>query len=129
MRRGLTADILAIFLRKGYRLLGLKLMRISRELAERHYAEHQGKAFFEPLLAFMTGGPVVAMVLAGTDAIATVRTLMGATDPAKAQPGTIRSMFATAVTENVVHGSASPEDAEREIALFFAPGELLAGPA
>ncbi len=64
VRRGLTADILAIFLRKGYRLLGLKLMRISRELAERHYAEHQGKAFFEPLLAFMTGGPVVAMVLA-----------------------------------------------------------------
>ncbi|APD09364.1 MULTISPECIES: nucleoside-diphosphate kinase [Thermus] len=124
-RRGLVGEILARFERKGFRIVGLKALRISKELAERHYAEHREKPFFPNLVSFITSGPVVAMVLEGPNAIAEVRKMMGATHPKDALPGTIRGDYATTIDENVIHGSATPEDAEREIALFFRPEELL----
>ncbi|MGC8903936.1 nucleoside-diphosphate kinase [Thermus sp.] len=124
-RRGLVGEILARFERKGFRLVGLKLLKISRELAERHYAEHREKPFFPGLVGFITSGPVVAMVLEGPNVVAEVRKMMGATHPKDALPGTIRGDYATTIDENVIHGSATPEDAEREIALFFRPEELL----
>ncbi|KHG64927.1 MULTISPECIES: nucleoside-diphosphate kinase [Thermus] len=124
-RRGLVGEILARFERKGFRIVGLKALRLSQELAEKHYAEHREKPFFPGLVGFITSGPVVAMVLEGPNAIAEVRKMMGATHPKDALPGTIRGDFATTIDENVIHGSATPEDAQREIALFFRPEELL----
>jgi nucleoside-diphosphate kinase len=124
-RRGLVGEILARFERKGFRIVGLKALRISQELAERHYAEHREKPFFPSLVGFITSGPVVAMVLEGPNAVAEVRKMMGATHPKDALPGTIRGDYATTIDENVIHGSATPEDAQREIALFFRPEELL----
>ncbi|GGN06435.1 nucleoside diphosphate kinase [Thermus composti] len=124
-RRGLVGEILARFEKKGFRLVGLKLLKISQDLAEKHYAEHRDKPFFPGLVAFITSGPVVAMVLEGPNAIAEVRKMMGATHPKDALPGTIRGDYATTIDENVIHGSATPEDAQREIALFFRPEELL----
>ncbi len=124
-RRGLVGEILARFERKGFRIVGLKALRISQELAERHYAEHREKPFFPSLVGFITSGPVVAMVLEGPNAVAEVRKMMGATHPKDALPGTIRGDYATTIDENVIHGSATLEDAEREIALFFRPEELL----
>ncbi|WP_243093551.1 nucleoside-diphosphate kinase [Thermus thalpophilus] len=124
-RRGLVGEILARFERKGFRIVGLKALKISQELAEKHYAEHREKPFFPSLVGFITSGPVVAMVLEGPNAIAEVRKMMGATHPKDALPGTIRGDFATTIDENVIHGSATPEDAQREIALFFRPEELL----
>ena len=124
-RRGLVGEILARFERKGFRIVGLKALRISQELAERHYAEHREKPFFPSLVGFITSGPVVAMVLEGPNAVAEVRKMMGATHPKDALPGTIRGDYATTIDENVIHGSASLEDAHREIALFFRPEELL----
>ncbi len=125
VRRGLTGDILVRLEKKGYRPVGLKRMRISPELALRHYAEHQGKPFYNNLVRFITSGPVVAMALEGEGAIPGLRRMMGATDPADSTPGTIRGDFATTIEENVIHGSASPGDAERELGLFFSPGELV----
>jgi nucleoside-diphosphate kinase len=124
-RRGLVGEILARFERKGFRIVGLKALRISQELAERHYAEHREKPFFPSLVGFVTSGPVVAMVLEGPNAVAEVRKMMGATHPKDALPGTIRGDYATTIDENVIHGSATLEDAQREIALFFRPEELL----
>ncbi|MEZ0347305.1 MAG: nucleoside-diphosphate kinase [Thermus sp.] len=124
-RRGLVGEILARFERKGFRIVGLKALKISQELAEKHYAEHREKPFFPSLVGFITSGPVVAMVLEGPNAIAEVRKMMGATHPKDALPGTIRGDYATTIDENVIHGSATPEDAQREIALFFRPEELL----
>ena len=124
-RRGLVGEILARFERKGFRIVGLKALRISQELAERHYAEHREKPFFPSLVGFITSGPVVAMVLEGPNAVAEVRKMMGATHPKDALPGTIRGDYATTIGENVIHGSATLEDAQREIALFFRPEELL----
>lgn len=124
-RRGLVGEILARFERKGFRIVGLKALRLSQELAEKHYAEHREKPFFPSLVGFITSGPVVAMVLEGPNAIAEVRKMMGATHPKDALPGTIRGDYATTIDENVIHGSATPEDAQREIALFFRPEELL----
>ena len=124
-RRGLVGEILARFERKGFRIVGLKALRISQELAERHYAEHREKPFFPSLVSFITSGPVVAMVLEGPNAVAEVRKMMGATHPKDALPGTIRGDYATTIGENVIHGSATLEDAQREIALFFRPEELL----
>ena len=100
-------------------------MRISRELAQRHYGEHEGKPFFEGLVSFITSGPVVAMVVEGENAIAEWRKMMGATNPKDAAPGTIRGDFATTIDENVVHGSDAPATAEREIGIFFDPAELV----
>ncbi len=125
VRRGLTGTVVARLEAKGFQLKGLKLMRISRELAQRHYGEHEGKPFFEGLVSFITSGPVVAMVVEGENAIAEWRKMMGATNPKDAAPGTIRGDFATTIDENVVHGSDAPATAEREIGIFFDPAELV----
>ena len=117
--RGLTGEIIARFERKGLRILGLKLMTLERELAERHYGEHVGKSFFDDLVEFITSGPLVAMVLEGHEAVKAARQVIGATNPLEAVPGSIRGDFAIAVGQNMVHGSDSAESAEREAALFF----------
>lgn len=123
--RGLVGEIVARFERRGFVLRGIKALRIDRGLAERHYAEHVGKPFFEPLVAFITSGPVVAMVWEGRDAIRVARTMMGVTDPVDAAPGTIRGDFALSKEENVIHGSDGPESAAREIGLFFREEDLV----
>ncbi len=125
VQRRLVGEIIARFERKGLRLAGLKLVQCSRELAEKHYAVHKGKPFYESLLGFLTSGPTVALVLEGREAVAVGRSLMGLTDGAKAPPGTIRGDFAISVQNNLVHGSDSPENAALEIALWFTPGELV----
>jgi nucleoside-diphosphate kinase len=117
--RALTGEIIARFERKGLRIAALSHLTISRELGERHYAEHAGKPFFDDLVAFISSGPLVAMVLEGVQAIAAARQVIGATDPLQAAPGSIRGDYALEVGQNMVHGSDSPESAEREIALFF----------
>jgi nucleoside-diphosphate kinase len=120
--RNLTGEIIARFERKGLRLVGLKQMTMARELAEKHYAEHDGKSFYEELVQFITSGPLVAMVLEGEQAIQAARQVIGATDPLQASPGSIRGDYAIEVGTNMVHGSDAPESAAREVALFF--GEL-----
>ncbi len=117
--QGLTGEIIGRFERKGLRIVAMRLMAMDRELAGRHYAEHQGKAFYEELVEFITSGPLVAMVLEGAQAVAAARQVIGATDPLEASPGSIRGDFAIDVGTNLVHGSDSPESAEREVALFF----------
>jgi nucleoside-diphosphate kinase len=126
VHRRLVGPILARFEAKGLRLAGLKLVTASRELAERHYAVHKGKPFYDTLLGFLTSGPTVAVVLEGREAVAACRTLMGVTDGAKAAPGTVRGDFGLSVQNNLVHGSDSPENAAAEIALWFTPAELAA---
>ena len=125
VQRGLAGDIISRFERRGLRIAALKLMQISLELARRHYAVHKGKPFYEPLLQYITSGPVVAMVLEGRDVIGTVRRTMGATNPAQAAPGTIRADLALETGRNLVHGSDSPETATFEIPLFFSDDEIL----
>jgi nucleoside-diphosphate kinase len=117
--RGLTGEIVARFERKGLRIRELRAMNVSTELAERHYAEHAERPFFGELVEFITGGPLVAIVAEGDRAIEAFRALAGATDPVKATPGTIRGDYALQVSQNIVHGSDSPESAEREIKIFF----------
>lgn len=117
--RGLTGEIIARFEAKGLRLAALAQMTVPRELAERHYAEHAGKGFYEELVQFITSGPLVAMVLEGDQAVAAARQVIGATDPLQASPGSIRGDYAVAVGQNMVHGSDSQESAAREVALFF----------
>ena len=119
VRRGLAGEILARVERKGLRIDEMRLARIDRELAERHYAEHREKPFFGELVDFITSGPVVLVKLSGPDAIRVLRALMGETDPASSPPGTIRGDFGIEITQNLVHGSDSPESAARELALFF----------
>jgi nucleoside-diphosphate kinase len=120
--RNLTGEIIARFERKGLRIASLRHMTLDRALAEQHYAEHQGKPFFEELVSFITSGPLVAMVLEGKDAVKAARQVIGATNPLEAAPGSIRGDFAVEVGQNMVHGSDSPESAEREANLFFAQG-------
>src|SRR5215211_2088908 len=117
--RGLTGEILARFERKGLRIVAMKHMTVERGLAERHYAEHVERPFFGELVEFITGGPLVAMVVEGPDAVKSMRGLMGATNPVEATPGSIRGDFATVIGENIVHGSDSVESGEREIKIFF----------
>jgi len=117
--RGLTGEIIARFERKGLRIAAMRHMRVDEALATRHYAEHEGKAFFGELVAFITSGPIVAMVLEGTDAVKAARQVIGATNPLEATTGSIRGDFAIEVGKNMVHGSDSPESAEREAELFF----------
>ena len=119
VRRGLVGEVLRRAEAKGLRIEAMRLMRIDRDLAERHYDEHREKPFFGELVEFITGGEVVVVRLSGERAIEVLRTLMGPTDPAAAPPGTIRGDFGTIITENLVHGSDSPASAERELALFF----------
>ena len=125
VKRGLVGDVVSRIEAKGLRIVGMKLMRVPRELAEEHYGEHRGKPFFEPLVSFITSGPVVAMVLEGENAIAGWRAMMGVTNPKDAAAGTIRGDFATVIDENVAHGSDAPATAEREIGIFFGDGGLL----
>jgi len=117
--RGLVGEVLSRIERKGFRILALELRTLDRPTAEAHYAEHVGKPFFDSLVSFITGGPLVAAVIEGESAISAWRAAMGATNPAQAAPGTIRGDLATVTQENVTHGSDSPESAAREIALFF----------
>jgi nucleoside-diphosphate kinase len=119
VQRRLVGDITHRFERKGLRLAGLKLLTPTRELAEKHYAVHKGKPFYDSLLTFLTSGPTVAMVWEGREAVAVCRNLMGMTDGAKAVPGTVRGDFAISVQNNLVHGSDSAENAATEIALWF----------
>ncbi len=123
--RGLVGELLGRLERKGLRLVGLKLMQVSEGLAREHYADHREKPFFAGLVSFITSGPIVATVWEGREAISTVRSLMGATDPAKAAPGTLRGDFGLSISANLVHGSDSPESAAREISLFFRTEELV----
>lgn len=122
VRRGLIGEVLRRLERQGLKICGLKLLRLSKELAAEHYAAHRGKPFYEELIAFITSGPVVAAAVAGEDAVARVRRLVG--DTRAAAPGSIRGDFATSVTANVVHASDSPESAARELKLFFREEEL-----
>jgi nucleoside-diphosphate kinase len=119
--RNLTGEIIARFERKGLRLAALQQMTMSRELAAQHYAEHQGKGFYDELVDFITSGPLVAMVLEGDSAITAARQVIGATNPLEANTGSIRGDYATSVGQNMVHGSDAPESAAREVGLFF-PG-------
>ena len=124
VQRRLVGEVTGRLEKKGLRLVALKLMTSSRELAEKHYAVHKGKPFYDSLLGFLTNGPTVAMVWEGREAVAACRNLMGMTDGVKAAPGTIRGDFALSVQNNLVHGSDSPENAATEIALWFTPAEL-----
>ncbi len=122
--RGLVGDVLARFERRGYTILGLKLMRVSEQQAKQHYAEHEGKPFFAGLVEYITATPVVAMVIEGEDAIEGCRTTIGATNPIKAAPGTIRGDYGQTIGRNLVHGSDSAASAEREAKIFFRDDEL-----
>ncbi|UCE92531.1 MAG: nucleoside-diphosphate kinase [Methanobacteriota archaeon] len=119
VQRGLVGEIVSRFERRGFKVCGMKLMRIQRELAERHYEEHKGKPFYAPLISYVTSGPVVCMVLEGENAVAVVRSMMGKTNPQDAMPGTVRGDLAQVTGRNVIHGSDSSESAKREIGLFF----------
>jgi nucleoside-diphosphate kinase len=117
--RSLTGEIIARFERKGLRILALRHLTVSTELAQHHYAEHAEKPFFGELVAFITSGPIVAMVLEGAGAVKAARQVIGATNPLDAAPGSIRGDFAIEMSQNMVHGSDSPESAAHEAALFF----------
>ncbi|MEZ4632198.1 MAG: nucleoside-diphosphate kinase [Deinococcales bacterium] len=119
VKRALVGEVISRIEAKGFKIVAMKLMQISRETAEEHYGEHKGKGFFEGLVSFITSGPVVAMVVEGENAIAEWRKMMGATNPKDAALGTIRGDFASTIDENVVHGSDAPATAQREIGIFF----------
>ena len=125
VQRLLVGRIVGRFEERGLKLVALKLMRVDRALAERHYAVHRGKPFFEGLLDFITSGPLVALALEGPNAIALVRSMVGATRPHEAAPGSIRGDLAVETAQNLVHASDGPETAASELALWFSPGELL----
>lgn len=122
--RGLAGEVVSRLERKGLRLVAAKLLRVGEKTAREHYAEHKEKPFFKELVAHIRSGPALAMVVEGREAIAVVRALVGATDPAKAAPGTLRGDFCLDITRNLVHASDSPASAEREIGLYFKPDEL-----
>lgn len=125
VQRGLIGEIVGRFERRGLKLIGMKFMQVSQELAEKHYAVHQGRPFYNGLIEYITSAPVVAMVWEGKDAIAAARATIGATNPVAANPGTIRGDLGMEVGRNLVHGSDSPENGEREASLFFAANELV----
>jgi nucleoside-diphosphate kinase len=124
VQRGLVGDIIKRYETKGFTLVGMKLMAVSHELAEKHYAVHSGKPFFAGLVEFITSGPVVAMVWEGDGVITAARKIIGATKPLEAEPGTIRGDYGITVGRNIIHGSDAPETAKEEIALWFSDGEL-----
>ncbi|HEX5242881.1 MAG TPA: nucleoside-diphosphate kinase [Tepidisphaeraceae bacterium] len=125
VQRGLIGQILTRFENKGLQIVGMKLMQISTKLAETHYEPHRGKPFYAGLVKFMTSSPVVVLAIEGRDSIAICRKMMGATFGSKAEPGTIRGDFGVSNSFNLIHGSDSPESAQRELGLFFQAGELL----
>lgn len=125
VQRSLVGEVISRLERKGLKIVAMKMLWIAREMAENHYAEHREKPFFSALVDYITSGPVVAMVVEGKNAIKVVRTLVGATNPVEAAPGTIRGDFGLDVGRNVVHASDSPQSAEREISLFFSDDEII----
>ena len=125
VERGLVGEVISRFERLGMRIVAMRLLRVDEDLASRHYAEHADKPFYPKLVAFITSGDVVAMVLEGEEAIGLVRKVMGPTNPVDAPPGTIRGDYGVEITRNIVHGSDGPESAAREIALFFREDELV----
>ena len=125
VQRGLVGEIITRLERRGLKLIGMKFMQVSRELASTHYEAHVGKPFYEGLVNYITSSPIVAMVWEGKDGIQVVRTTMGATNAAMAAPGTIRGDFAVEIGRNLVHGSDGTESAAREVSLFFTPDELV----
>jgi nucleoside-diphosphate kinase len=125
VQRGLCGQILARFENKGLQIAGMKFMKIPRQTAETHYAPHKGKPFYDGLVKFMTSSPVVVLALQGKNAIAICRKMMGATFGSNAEPGTIRGDFGVSNSFNLIHGSDSPESAQRELGLFFGQGELV----
>ena len=124
MQRGLAGEIISRLERRGLRIAAMRLFQVDEALARRHYAEHEGKPFFQGLIEYITASPIIAAVFEGTGAVAVVRKTMGATNPANAEPGTIRGDLGLETGRNLIHGSDSPESAEREIALFFREDEL-----
>jgi nucleoside-diphosphate kinase len=125
VQRGLIGPILGRLEARGLKIVGLKLVQVARELAEKHYAEHEGKPFYAGLLAYITSGPVVVLSVEGSNAVQMVRNTVGATSPLNAAPGTIRGDLAVDIGRNLIHASDAPATAERELALWFANGELL----
>ncbi len=125
VQRGLVGEVIGRLERRGLHLVGLKLMAVERELAERHYAEHRERPFFGAVIDFISSSPVVAMVWEGPNVVSLVRSMMGPTNPATAAPGTIRGDLGVDIGQNVVHGSDSPARAEVEVSLFFQPSELV----
>lgn len=125
VQRGLVGTILSRLEQRGLKIVGMKLMQIDEKLARTHYAEHEGKGFFNDLVSYITSGPVVVLVIAGENVIEMIRSSVGATNPAKAAPGTIRGDFAVSIGRNLIHASDKPESGEREAANFFQESELL----
>jgi len=127
VKRGLIGRIIKRIENKGYKIIGLKMLLVTKELAEQHYAEHVGKPFYDRLIGYITSGPIIAMVLQGDNTVLGMRKLMGSTRPNDAEVGTLRADFAQVTEFNVVHGSDSVENAQREIDLYFKPEELCPG--
>ena len=125
MQRGLAGEIISRLERRGLKIVALRLMQVDDALARRHYAEHEGKPFLEGLVRFITSSPIIAAVFEGPNAVGVVRQAMGATDPQKAEPGTIRGDLALYIQNNLIHGSDSPASAQREIALFFGESDIV----
>ena len=125
VQRGLIGEVISRFEQKGFKLIGMKFMKVTNDLAQKHYAEHKSKPFFKGLVDFITSGPVVAMVWEGKDVINTIRKMMGKTNPLEADLGTVRGDFGIDIGKNVVHGSDGEESAKREISLFFSQEELI----
>lgn len=125
VQRGLAGAVLSRLEARGLKIVALRLLQMDRSMAQRHYSAHEGKAFFQGLVDFITAGPIVAAVFEGRNAVEVVRQTMGATDPAKATPGTIRGDLALDIGRNIIHGSDSQESAEKEIGIFFQPGDVL----
>jgi len=125
VQRSLIGEIISRFEKKGFKINALKLMQLDEATAKRHYAEHEGKPFFQGLVSFITSGPIVAMVIEGNNAVTVVRKMLGVTNPAEALPGTIRGDYGQITEKNIIHGSDSIQSAEREIAIFFKENEIL----
>jgi nucleoside-diphosphate kinase len=125
IQRGLAGEIISRLEKKGLKVVAMKMLHMDKALAQRHYAVHKGKAFFDDLVNFITSSPVIAMVFQGKNAVEIIRRMMGETDPARAQPGTIRGDFGIDIGHNLVHGSDSLENASEEIDLFFSAEEIL----
>ena len=125
IQRSLAGEIISRLEKRGLKLVAMKMLLIDKELAERHYGEHKGKSFFDDLVNFITSGPVIAMIWEGKQAVQVVRKMMGSTDPQEAMPGTIRGDYGLFTGNNIIHGSDSPESAQREISLFFSEDEII----
>lgn len=125
VERILVGEVVGRFEKRGLKIVGMKFMKVTKEMAEQHYGEHKGKPFYDGLVSYITSGPIVAMALEGKNAVALARQTIGATKPQEAAPGTIRGDLAVEIGRNIVHGSDSPENGQREIGIFFKPEELV----